>query len=62
MVIDYDGLRDDLMDYFGTAMGYNPAAVVDLSYVEVANNCKLEEIAVKNGFDLSDYTYPVLHL
>lgn len=53
--MDFDRLREDLKDYFGTAMMYNPAAVVNLSEVESASNEKLIQIAIKNGFDLSDY-------
>jgi len=53
--MDYEKLRGDLIDYFGSAISYNPMAVIELSNVENASNNKLEEIAVRNGFDLSDY-------
>ena len=53
--MDYERLREDLIDYFGTAMKYNPMAVIELSEVQSASNQKLIEIARKNGFDLSDY-------
>ena len=53
--MDYEKLRGDLIDYFGSAIAYNPMAVIELSNVENASNSKLEEIAVRNGFDLSDY-------
>lgn len=53
--MDYERLRSDLIDYFGSAMSYNPMAVIELSNVESASNIKLEEIAIRNGFDLSDY-------
>jgi len=53
--MDYERLRNDLINYFGTAMSYNPMAVIELSNVESASNSKLEEIAIRNGFDLSDY-------
>ncbi len=53
--MDYEKLRCDLIDYFGSAMSYNPMAVIELSNVENASNSKLEEIAIRNGFDLSDY-------
>lgn len=53
--MDYERLRYDLIDYFGSAMSYNPMAVVELSQVQSASNSKLEEIAIRNGFDLSDY-------
>ena len=53
--MDYESLRDDLMNYFGTAISYNPMAVIELCEVEHASNSKLEEIAIRNGFDLSNY-------
>ena len=56
MGIDYDKLREDLIDYFGTAMTYNPMAVIELSDVESASDYKLEQIAIKNGFDLDNYS------
>ena len=43
------------MNYFGTAISYNPMAVIELCEVEHASNSKLEEIAIRNGFDLSNY-------
>lgn len=53
--MDFERLRDDLKDYFGTAMAFNPMAVVELSIIESASNEKLTEIATQNGFDLNDY-------
>ena len=55
MNIDYEKLREDLKDYYGTAMSFMPMAVVELSEVERASNQKLIELALKNNFDLSDY-------
>lgn len=56
MDIDYEKLRSDLMDYFGSAMFSGlPMAIVDLSDVEIASNDKLIQIAQKNGFDLTEY-------
>ena len=55
MNIDYEELRQDLINYFGTAMSYNPMAVVELSNVQNISNDKLIQIALKNGFDLSEY-------
>ena len=55
MNIDYEKLREDLKDYYGTAMSFMPMAVVELSQVERASNQKLIELALKNNFDLSDY-------
>lgn len=55
MYIDYEKLRNDLIDYFGTASVYNPVAIIDLTNVENASNSELERIAIQNGFNLSDY-------
>ena len=55
MNIDYEKLRNDLIDYFGTAMSYNPMAVIELSNVQNTSNYNLIQIALKNGFDLSEY-------
>lgn len=56
MNIDYDRLKSDLMNYFGTAtsMGF-PQAMIELSEVELANPQKLIEIAIRSGIDLDDY-------
>lgn len=54
--MDYESLRQDLMDYYGTAMhsGF-PMAVIDLSGVESASDSELIRIAEREGFDLSEY-------
>ena len=54
--IDFDRLREDLIDYFGTAMfnGF-PVAVMDVTKVEMASNEQLIQIANQNGFDLNNY-------
>ena len=56
MNIDIDKLRNDLINYFGTAMasGYG-MAVLDLSRVERASDEELVRIALECGFDLNDY-------
>lgn len=53
--IDYDKLKYDLMDYFGSAMPILPMAVMDLVEVEHASPQKLIQIARDNGFDLENY-------
>lgn len=54
--IDIDKLRSDLVDYFGTAMfNASPLAVIDLSKVENASEEELIQIALKKGFDLTEY-------
>ncbi len=55
MELDFERLRDDLINYFGTAMSYYPQAVIELSNVERASNNELISIALKNGFDLDEY-------
>ncbi len=55
MNIDFDKLREDLIDYFGTAMGAFPIAVMNVAEVETATDRELIHIATQNGFDLEDY-------
>lgn len=55
MEIDINELRNDLIDYLGTAMQYNPQAVIELAEVENASPQKLVDIALRFGFDLSEY-------
>ena len=56
MEIDYEKLRSDLINYFGSAMFSGlPMAIIDLSDVEVASNDKLIEIAIKYNWDLTKY-------
>ena len=54
--IDFELLRRDLLDYFGTAMvsGFS-AVVMDLNRVETATNEELLFIAIECKFDLEDY-------
>ena len=53
--IDIEKLRSDLMDYFGTALGFFPVATMDLINVQNASDEELINIALKNNFDLSKY-------
>lgn len=53
--IDYERLRKDLIDYFGTAMSFMPMAVMDVSRVERASREELIRIANENRFDLDEY-------
>ena len=55
MNIDIERLRQDLIDYFGSATSIYPMAIIDVIEVENADNYKLIEIAKSNGFDLNDY-------
>ena len=54
-MIDYEKLRNDLIDYFGTAFTLNPLAMVDLFRVQNASDEELVDIAKRNGFDLTKY-------
>ena len=53
--IDIEKLRSDLMDYFGTALGFFPVATMDLIKVQNASDEELINIALKNNFDLNKY-------
>lgn len=54
--LDYQRLRADLIDYFGTGMfNASPIAMIELSKVENANPQELIQIALRNNFDLSNY-------
>lgn len=55
MDYDFDELRNDLMDYYGSAMQYFPMAVMELSDVENASEDKLLEMAKDAGLNLEDY-------
>lgn len=58
--INHVELKKDLINYFGTAMSSgNPMAIIELSTVETGSEQQLLEIAVKNGFDLTEYIEPV---
>ncbi len=55
--IDIESLRSDLIQYFGTAVYYNPMATMDLIRVETASAEEIITIAIQNGFDLSKYEF-----
>jgi len=56
MVIDTEKLREDLKEYFGTAVtDGSPLAMMDLVQVENANTAELLSIANRNGIDISKY-------
>ena len=52
---DFDRLRQDLLDFFGTSMMFNPMAVLNVVDVEKADNEKLLHLGQSNGFDLEEY-------
>ena len=54
--IDYEKLRNDLVDYYGTFMvALFPAAVFELERIQKANYDELLVISKENNFDLDDY-------
>lgn len=55
MNIDYDRLRRDLVEYFGTASSINPTAIYELQKVYSATELELEKIAKRNGFNINNY-------
>lgn len=52
---DFERLRKDLLDFYGTAMMFNPMAVMSVVNVEHADNEMLIHLAQSNGFDLEEY-------
>ena len=59
MEIDFETLRNYLIDYLGTASMYNHVAIVELSEVESASPQELIELAIRNDIDLDDFIYGV---
>ena len=55
MEIDIEKLRNDLIDYFGTAMLIHNYAIVDIMRIENASNEVLIDLANKMNFDLNKY-------
>ncbi len=53
--MDIEKLRNDLIDYFGTAMLIHNYAIIDIIEVENASEKKLIELANKMNFDLNKY-------
>ncbi|MBO6309012.1 MAG: hypothetical protein J6N70_09330 [Oribacterium sp.] len=53
--IDFDRLRDDLMDHYGTATGFFPMAFMDVSKVQDASAQELVDMAEDAGFDMRKY-------
>ena len=54
--IDTDHLREDLLDYYGTAM-FNDFAMASMNvqFIEMASDRDLIAIAQKEGVDLTKY-------
>lgn len=56
MELDISKLRDDLEDYYGSAMFSGlPMAVVELTQAQTASPQELVDMAQRAGFDLGRY-------
>lgn len=56
MNLDFEQLRQDLIEYFGTSMfNASPLAIVELTKVQNATSEELIKIAKNNNFDISKY-------
>lgn len=54
--IDFESLRKDLIDYYGTALfNASPYAMINLQKIENATYEELIKIAKDNNFDLNKY-------
>ncbi len=53
--IDFDNLRQDLIDYFGPATPSYPIAMSDVINVETASDLELLNIAASIGWDINNY-------
>ena len=53
--LDIESLREDLINYYGTATSFYPIAYMDLIKVEKATDEELIQIAIKNNMDLNNY-------
>ena len=56
MMIDIEKLRNDMEDYYGTAMfGGFPMAVIELNRIQRASNEDIIQMAIDQGIDLRKY-------
>ena len=53
--IDFDSLRNDLRDYFGSATPMFPMAIVDVIDVDSASDIELLNIINKTTLNIMDY-------
>ena len=53
--LNIEKLRNDLINYFGTAMSFFKVAMFDLNEVYNATDEKIIEIAIRNSFNLENY-------
>lgn len=55
--IDFDSLRDDLRDYFGSATPYFPFAMVDVINVDSCSDLELLNIINQTNLNIMDYVH-----
>lgn len=56
MTIDINALRDYMREYYGAAVFAGmPAAIIDVTKVELASDDELVKIAMKEHIDLSKF-------
>lgn len=53
--IDIEKLREDLIDYFGSACNIFQMAIINVAEIEKANEEKLRQIATDNKINLDNY-------
>ena len=55
MTIDVDRLRSDLINDFGSATPIYNIAYADVTYLQNCSDQEIVSIALRNGYNLSDY-------
>lgn len=53
--INFEALREDLINYFGTASSFYPVAFMDVISVQNATDLELLEIINRTNLDINDY-------
>ena len=56
MEFDFEQLREDLLNYYGSAIGINfQMSICNISQIQNASYEQLINIALENGFNLGKY-------
>ncbi len=53
--IDYNKLRRDLIDYYGTGSMYHPEMIILLTKLENCSNQELIAFAISNNINIENY-------
>lgn len=53
--MNYEKLREDLIDYFGSASSFMPLSLMEVVRIESADSEEIVKIAQNNGIDLNKY-------